>query len=93
MKINNKINNIFNELKINNLDKKKLFYKIILLSKNKSVNNKLILYIIKSFIIILCYQKSRIVFCINFLDNLISVENKLFDNIINQSIFNIYCFD
>lgn len=91
MKINNKINNIFNELEIKKLDKKNLFYKIIFLSKNKLVNNKLILYIIKSFIIILCYQKDKISFCINFLDNLINIENKLFDNVIE--FFNLICLD
>lgn len=82
MIINDKINNLFNKLNINKNDKMEIFSNIYKLSNKYSINNNFILNVIKCFIILLSFNKKKILFCKNFLNNLLNLNNQIFDNII-----------
>lgn len=82
MIINDKINNLFNKLNINKNDKLEIFSNLYKLSNKYSINNNFLLNIVKSFIILLSFNKKKILFCRMFLDNLLNVDNKIFEDII-----------
>jgi hypothetical protein len=82
MIINDKINNFFDKLKVNKNHKLEIFSNIDKLSNKYSINNNFILNIIKSFIILLSFNKKKILFCRIFLDNLLNLDNKIFEDVI-----------